>query len=81
MTRQQRLLAKIRAWIDRRLPRDVLRITVYGVIQNDEGRTVVKTLVSVTHMEAILQCKYGSGSTAYQFDDVMITLSTEHLSV
>lgn len=81
MTRKQKLLAKIRAWIDRQLPRDVLRITIHALDSDSERRLNVP-LFSATHMETILRCKMGSGMEAFHFKgELVITFSTEHLSV
>lgn len=81
MTRKQKILAKIRAWIDRQLPRDVLRITIHA-IDSDSNRRLHVPLFSSTHMETILRCKMGSGMEALHFKgELLVTFSTEHLSV
>lgn len=77
MTRKQRLLAKVRAWIDQRLPRDVLRISVYDVSPNGPKAP----LLSITHFEGILRCKYSEDAQSFKYGDVLIVLHTEHLSV
>ena len=73
MTYQQKILAKIRAWIDRRLPRDLLVVTFVDV---ENGNV----LFTANHMELILRIKMDDN--VYQrFDRKMdVRFHTEHLS-
>lgn len=80
MTRKQKILAKIRAWIDRQLPRDVLRVTVYRINPADPNDTIA-ILYSITHPEQILKCKMRGGPDAYTEGALLITFTTEHLSI
>lgn len=78
MTYKQKILAKIRAWIDRRLPRDVLVISIHGI--KDSG-AMTAPLFHITHMEGILICKT-QGSTVHHFKgELVVQMHTEHLSV
>jgi hypothetical protein len=73
-TRYQYVLAKIRAWIDRRLPRDVLRVTV---INTDTGAT----LFSSTHMDIILQLKMDQAGMTYPCPGhILVQFTTEYLT-
>lgn len=82
MTRKQKFLAKIRAWIDTQLPRDVLAITIQEIEKgsNPMDTPRVLTLFDINHMEQILRCKYSDGpETLFLSGDLMITFRTEHL--
>lgn len=79
MTRKQRYLAKLRAWIDQQLPRDVLRITIYSIPDKEDD--TVKLLLDTTHSEQILFCKMSESDQAYSFTGrLMVNFHTEHLS-
>lgn len=78
MTRKQKILAAIRAWIDRRLPRDVLVISIHGI--KDNG-AMTAPLWHITHMEGILICKM-QGSVVHHYNgELVVHMHTEHLSV
>lgn len=79
LTYKQRYLAKLRAWIDRQLPRDVLRITIYSIPEGPEDTVAI--LLDTTHPEAILNCKMRESNNAFTFKGrVMVSFHTEHLS-
>lgn len=82
MTRKQRYLAKLRAWIDRQLPRDVLRITIYGLPEHEDDTT--KLLLNIAHPHQILACKMSGendGEQTYTYrGNLMITFRVEHLT-
>lgn len=78
MTRYLHLLAKLRAWIDRRLPRDVLVISIHGI---KEDGSMTAPLLYMTHMEGILTCKMQGSVIHHYKGELVVQYHTEHLSV
>lgn len=73
MNAKQKLLARIRAWIDRRLPRDLMVVQFIDPATGDVE-------FSASHMDIILKIKMGE-HVYKRFDKVMdIRFHIEHLS-